>query len=130
MTDTATTERDFAAEPDDVWESLTTDDGFSSWSGAGSQIDPRPGGRIHTPDDATGRERAGAVETIDPGRHLRYRWWPTDDPDEVSTVDIEVTPIPSGTRVTIIERLALPSRAPRCSVLRHARLRVRSLVRT
>lgn len=115
MTDQVTLDREFDADPDDVWEALTTDEGFSSWSGAGSAIDPRPGGPVSTPDDATGRERIGAVESVEDGRRLRYRWWPVDDPDAVSTVDIEITPLSPGTRVTIVEKLALPMGAPQCS---------------
>lgn len=111
-TDAAVTfEHDVPADPDTVWRSLTTDEGFSSWSGEGSRIDPRPGGRVDTPDTASGRTRAGAVEHVDEHRNLRYRWWPTDDPDMVSTVDITLEPSAVGTRLVVIERRMLPTGA-------------------
>jgi uncharacterized protein YndB with AHSA1/START domain len=99
----------FTTESETLWETLTTDAGFSIWSGPGSRIDPQPGGLIQTPDRATGQPRVGVVEEIDAGRHLRYRWWPEDDPDLVSTVDITLQPSPGETRLIITERLALPA---------------------
>lgn len=102
---TVTTERTIAADPEAVWDALTTDDGFAAWNGEGATIQPFPGGRIDT------AERSGAVEQVDPPTDLRYRWWPIDDPDQVSTVDVTVEPADEGATVIVIERLVLPPTA-------------------
>lgn len=111
---TVTTEHELPASPADVWELLTTDEGFASWSGEGASIDPTPGGPISTPDDATGVPRVGAVEEAEPTERLRYRWWPVDEPDLVSVVEVEFSAMPNGTRLVITERLALPMDATAC----------------
>ena len=109
MTDdrTVTTERTIAADPDVVWEAFTTDEGFAVWNGEGATIDPVPGGAIETPDSGPEPARVGAVEQVDAPSALRYRWWPVDEPDEVSTVEVVLSPATGGTTVTITERLVL-----------------------
>ena len=103
MTDrTVSTERTIAADPEAVWDALTTDDGFAAWNGEGATIEAFPGGRIDTAD------RTGAVESVDAPTDLRYRWWPVDDPDRVSTVEVTVEPAEEGATVIVIERLVLP----------------------
>lgn len=103
MTDrTVTTERTIAADPETVWDALTTDDGFAAWNGEGATIEPFPGGRVDTV------ERVGAVERVDAPTDLRYRWWPIDEPDQVSTVELTVEPADEGATVIVIERLVLP----------------------
>ena len=99
---TVTTERTIAADPEAVWDALTTDDGFAAWNGEGATIEPFPGGRVDTP------ERSGAVEFVDRPTDLHYRWWPDEDPDQVSTVELTVEPAVEGATVIVIERLVLP----------------------
>ncbi|MEO0492867.1 MAG: SRPBCC domain-containing protein [Actinomycetota bacterium] len=112
-TRTVTRERTIAADPDDVWEAITADDGL------GAAIDPVPGGRVDGDDPVTGVRRVGAVEHVEVPRDLRYRWWPVDDPDQVSTVDISLTPADEGTTITVTEHLVLaPTFAPRMSAQR------------
>lgn len=103
---TITTERSIAADPEAVWEALTTDDGFAAWNGEGATIEPFPGGRIET------RERSGAVESVEPPIGLRYRWWPDSEPDQVSTVEVTVEPTDDGATVIVVERLVLPPTGP------------------
>lgn len=110
---TVTRERTVPAEPDEVWEAITADDGL------GTSIDPVPGGQVEGDDPVTGVRRIGAVEHVEAPSGLRYRWWPVDDPDQVSTVDITLTPSDDGTTITVIERLVLaPTFAPRMSARR------------
>lgn len=100
-TRTVTRERTIPAEPDEVWEAITDDDGL------GPSIDAVPGGRVDDDDPVTGVRRIGAVEHVEAPSDLRYRWWPVDDPDQVSTVDITLTPADEGTVITVIEHLVL-----------------------
>lgn len=97
---TVTRERTVTADPDEVWEAITEDDGL------GATIDPVPGGTVESvePD---GADRVGAVEIVTAPSHLRYRWWPQNDPDRVSTVDITLEPAEVGTVITVIEHLVL-----------------------
>jgi uncharacterized protein YndB with AHSA1/START domain len=95
---------DLEADVVTVWEALTTDAGFAAWMGAGATIDAEPGGDLIAPDPVGGAERLGRVESVDNHRELRYRWWPADDPDAASSVTIELEPLDTGTRVTVVER--------------------------
>ena len=110
---TVTRERTVPADPDEVWDAITEDDGL------GASIDPVPGGLVesHEPDSP---ERVGAVEEVEAPSRLRYRWWPVDDPDQVSTVDITLEPDVHGTVITVIEQLVLAPTtiAPQASVRR------------
>lgn len=107
-TPTATTEIDVDADPCDVWDTLSTDEGIAAWLGEGASIDPTPGGAIHAPDPVTGIEREGTVESIEPDHQLRYRWWPVTDPGSPSSVTIDVVPQETGTRIIVVERPEIP----------------------
>ena len=63
--------------PERLWEALTDPDQVAGGSGLGSSGSSNPAApaRFHGDD---GRDRAGRVEAVRPGRHLRFRWWPTD----------------------------------------------------
>ena len=98
---TVTRERTIAADPDEVWEAITADDGL------GASIDPVPGGQVDGDDPVTGVRKVGAVEHVEAPSDLRYRWWPVDEPDRVSTVDITLVPAGEGTTITVIEHLVL-----------------------
>lgn len=106
---TVTRTRTLLADPDEVWEAITDD-------GLGVSIDPVPGGKVNGDDPVTGERRIGAIERVDAPNDLRFRWWPIDEPDRVSTVDITLTPTTAGTTVTVTERLVLnPDLTPRMS---------------
>ena len=50
-----------------------------------------------------GGERHGVVEEVDAPRRLRFVWYePPDGPP--TSVEIEVTPIRDGSRISVIER--------------------------
>jgi len=102
---------DLDADVTTVWEALTTDTGFAAWMGEGASIDAEPGGDLSAPDPVGGAERLGRVDSIDEDRELRYRWWPASDPDAASSVTIELEPLESGTRVTVVERPIVVSTA-------------------
>ncbi len=63
--------------PERLWAALTDPDEMVGWFGARVewQLEPGSPARFHGDD---GRDRAGRVEVVRPGRHLRFRWWPTD----------------------------------------------------
>ncbi len=101
------------AEADRVWTALTTDDGLSAWFGPGSTIDPREGGRITTPDIATGTPRTGRVTVARPGERLEFTWWPDDQPADRTAVTITLQPSELGashlTLARVVEARPLPA---------------------
>jgi uncharacterized protein YndB with AHSA1/START domain len=102
--------------PERLWAALTDPDEVSGWFGARVewQLEPGSPARFYGDD---GRDRAGRVVVVRPGRHLRFRWWPTDrrplSPDapepppganDVSEVSYLLEPVPGGTRLTVQEQ--------------------------
>jgi uncharacterized protein YndB with AHSA1/START domain len=85
-----------------VWEAITDPAALEDWFGASVEWDLRPGGRaaFHEPDG----DREGQVDEVEPGRRLSFRWWPTDNGDDVSEVAYELRPEDDGTLLTITER--------------------------
>lgn len=85
------------ADPDEVWESIVNGDLAEEWMGV--RVDPRRGGVVTVPD----REVIGTVEDVVPGRSITWSWREVDgDPSQVT---IEIAPLDTGARVTIVERL-------------------------
>lgn len=93
-------------EADEVWEALVDDELLSDWLGDDVSLDPEPGGVLDVREG--GEHRVGVVERVEPGRHLGLRWWPESRPDETSEVDLVLVPVTTGTRLTVIERRAVP----------------------
>jgi uncharacterized protein YndB with AHSA1/START domain len=101
--------------PGRLWEALTEPDQLAGWFGGRMEWDLRPGGAARFRGD-DGTERVGRIETVRPGRHLRFVWWPAGDKhgasaakgesagDEVSEVSYLLEQLDEGTRLTIQER--------------------------
>jgi uncharacterized protein YndB with AHSA1/START domain len=103
--------------PERLWAALTDPEQMIGWFGARVewQLEPGSPARFHGDD---GHDRAGRVEVVRPGRHLRFRWWPnpqggaTVAPDvadggeeaEVTEVSYVLEPVPGGTRLTVQEQ--------------------------
>ena len=101
--------------PEEIWEQLTSPDGFEQWMGPGSTIDPEPGGELIAADPESGEPKVGRVLEVDPIRRLRWAWRPLgEDPDEGEATEVLVdlepttTPLPGsrnpGTIITVTER--------------------------
>jgi uncharacterized protein YndB with AHSA1/START domain len=88
---------DVPAPPEEVWERIVDGDLAEEWMGI--RLEPRPGGVVDVPD----REMIGTVEEVIPGESITWSWREIEaDPSQVT---ITIVPIPTGTRVTITERL-------------------------
>ena len=82
--DEETTRRiDIAAEPEEVWEALTTDEGRDRWL-----------------EEASDREIV--VESEDAPHRLVWWWWRGEEPP--TRVEFLVLPVETGTRVVVTER--------------------------
>ena len=88
----------------DVWRALTEPELLADWLDV-VQLDLRPGGDgvIVEPDGAVRRAR---VDEVDPARRLALVWWPEDGSGPASTVELELEPTPTGTRVVVTETVA------------------------
>ena len=106
--DHASTSADIEADPEEVWEALTTDDGLATWFGEGSVIGEEPGDSLYVVDPVTGRPKTGVVETVVPEEQIDFTWWPLGEPDDASHVSITLEPNDGRTQVTVTERPLRP----------------------
>jgi uncharacterized protein YndB with AHSA1/START domain len=103
------------ATVEDVWRSLVDPDELAAWFDAEVDFDARPGGAAtFRTDDGV---RIGVVEEVEVGRRLAYRWWPEENRQAATTVTFTIDPVPSGTRLVVVEAFASagPSRAVACN---------------
>jgi uncharacterized protein YndB with AHSA1/START domain len=96
------------ARPATVFEFFTNDQDWAAWWGAGSSIDPRPGGRllIRYPN---GIEAAGEVLELRPPERIAFTYGfvsGTPIPAGASRVTIRLEPHPAGTMVQLTHELA------------------------
>ena len=102
------------ASTERVWEAITDTEQIPRWFGGSMDWALEPGGGISFRGE-DGEVRAGRVEEVRPGRHLRFVWWPVDPEEdgygEASEVTYVVEPVPGGTVLTVQETPVGPSRA-------------------
>ena len=98
----------FPSPADRLWEALTEPESVSGWFGADVEWDLKPGGRARFVSADEG-DRRGLIDDVSPGRHLRFRWWPESDEDEVSEVSYQLDPDDAGTRLKVTERRVAPA---------------------
>jgi uncharacterized protein YndB with AHSA1/START domain len=90
---------DLDAPAGQVWDAVCDPTGWLADSG---WLEVRPGGEGRLIDD--GVERAVAVDDVEEGSRLVYRWWrPEDGPSTASRVEITVVPTDGSTRLLIRE---------------------------
>ena len=65
------------------------------------RLEPRAGGVVEelAPDGT--RHAWGLVESLEPGRRLRFSWHPGREPESAQWVEVEFAPHPGGSRVTL-----------------------------
>jgi len=99
------------ARPETVFRFFEETELFAAWWGAGSSVDPRPGGPvlIRYPN---GVEASGEVVSIDPPREIVFTYgYASGDPfgPGASTVRLRLEPEPEGTRLELRHELADPA---------------------
>lgn len=88
--------------PERLWELLVDDDERAGWFGGPTTLEPVPGGAgVFTDPDGT--VRYATVEEVDEARRLSWTWWPGDADGPPSRVDIDLAPVPGGTRISVTE---------------------------
>jgi len=95
------------ADPERVYEAITTAKGLDAWFTAGAEVDARPGGYIMFrwkdwgPEKYTG-EDGGPVLEVDPPERFVFQWHP-DDPAYSTTVAFTFVKSENGTIVRLRE---------------------------
>ncbi len=99
-----------AASPETVWGFLVDPEKALTWWGTTMTLDPRPGGILRIQVGA-GNVASGEFVEVDPPRRLVYTWgWesggggPEVVPAGSSTVEIELVPDGTGTRLELVHR--------------------------
>lgn len=93
------------ASQEKVWTALTDPSEAEGWFGGRMDWELTPESPLHF-DDEDGSSRDGRIDMVRPGRYLRYRWWPSDEPESSTEVSYLLEPDEDGTRLTIQERSA------------------------
>lgn len=96
------------ADLDEVWEVLTDPDALGRWLGREVELELAPGaaGRVVDPD---GTVRQVLVTDVEDASRIAWHWWEDDGP--LTSVEITLSPTPSGTRVAVQEIYAVAPRA-------------------
>ncbi len=94
--------------PDEAWALVTDPDHLEQWFAPHVDLDLQEGGAALFRWDG-GHERRGVVEEVVRSERLVFRWRshgaPADDPRAAETrVEIELEPVPEGTRLIVRER--------------------------
>jgi uncharacterized protein YndB with AHSA1/START domain len=95
------------AEPEKVYDALTTGEGLDAWFTVGSEVDARPGGSITFrwkdwgPDKYTTEAIGPVLEAERPERFVFQ--WHSDTPDYFTTIEIDFEPVEEGTVVRLRE---------------------------
>jgi uncharacterized protein YndB with AHSA1/START domain len=101
---------DIEAEPEFVFQFLTTNEGMTAWMGQWADLDPEPGGLFAV--DIFGSPVRGEFLEVDPPHRVVVSWGyaGSDDlPPGLSRVAFILTPIETGTRVELLHT-GLPDR--------------------
>jgi len=96
------------ASPETVFRFFTDNERWSKWWGAGSTIDPRPGGAIYI-RHPNGVENSGEVLEIAPPQSISFTFgYPSGKPypPEASYVTITLAPAGAATRLSLHHDLA------------------------
>lgn len=92
------------ANPEKVFDAMTTAEGLDGWFTKGSSVDRRPGGQIifkwvdWGPDKVNNEAKCPIIEVKIPERFV-FKWWD----DYYTTVELDFEEVEEGTKVTVRE---------------------------
>ena len=93
-----------AARPETVFAYLVEPDKMVRWMGRTAELDPRPGGLYRIDYNGSDIVRGEFLE-VDPPRRVVFSWgWEepgSSTPPGSSTVEVTLTPVDGGTRLTL-----------------------------
>ena len=95
------------AQPERVYDALTTSEGLDAWFTTGAVVNAHPGGEIQFrwvswgPNQISSQDGGPVLEAIPPERFV-FQWYP-DLPEYATTVEINLVPKDGGTIVSLRE---------------------------
>lgn len=95
------------APPETVFRLLTDPVQYVRWKGKLAELEPRPGGKYRVEFASTKDIAAGKYVEVVPNRRVVFTWgWEGNDvvPPGSSTVEIDLTPVGTGTRLRLVHR--------------------------
>jgi uncharacterized protein YndB with AHSA1/START domain len=101
------------APPEAVFRLLTDPVQYVQWKGKLAELEPRPGGKFRVEFGGGKDIAAGKYVEVVPGRRVVFTWgWEGNEmvPPGSSTVEIDLVPEGSGTRLRLVHR-GLPQAA-------------------
>ncbi|MBI5089313.1 MAG: SRPBCC family protein [Actinobacteria bacterium] len=103
---------DLDVPADELWQLVADGERWTEWLTEESEVVVQPAQHGTVVDD-DGIERQVTIESVVPGERVRFAWWPSDRPDESSTVELVVAPLPwidgDRSRLSVIETYARAS---------------------
>jgi uncharacterized protein YndB with AHSA1/START domain len=100
-------EVELTAEPEEVWEALTSPERLEEWFANDVELDAIAGGDGVFRWDS-GEVRHATVTEVVEGERFAFRWWDEEAPGEPTLVTIAVEPLDIGSRVVVTETLPRP----------------------
>src|SRR3546814_16032724 len=98
------------AGTEEGWVLLARPDDIGRWVGGEVSVDAVPGTVGELVETDGGRRRV-AVDDVELGARITWRWWHDDAPESASGVEITLVPVDGGTRVTVVEQPLAPTGA-------------------
>jgi uncharacterized protein YndB with AHSA1/START domain len=102
---TVTRELDLEIGADELWNLVGDGTRWADWLVDAGDVEVVDGG-LGTVVDDEGTDRQVVVERVEPGRAVRFSWWPTGGPEQASTVELVVLPTHQGSRLLVTEVMA------------------------
>lgn len=93
----------------ELWRAVTEPEEAGEWLGGDLEWSVEVGAGISfTPHDrADGARRFGRVDEVDPGRHLRFTWWPAEGEEGPTEVTWTLEPGGDGGTLLTVEEAPL-----------------------
>ncbi len=93
-----------SASPNEVWTALTDPSRLSAWLGGDVDLEVVPGGRGLIRQH-NGEVRLVVVEEVIAPKRVVFRWWGVAGHSTTpATVELTLTELPEGTRLTVVEQ--------------------------
>jgi uncharacterized protein YndB with AHSA1/START domain len=97
-----TTDLDMAV--DELWQLISTADGWRGWLVDDAEIDVSPGSSGSASD--AGVRREVRIDHVNERRNVDFVWWQRDEPSSKSYVQLEIVELPTGgSRLNVTEQL-------------------------
>jgi uncharacterized protein YndB with AHSA1/START domain len=106
---------DLDMDVDELWQLISTAEGWRGWLVDEADIDVSAGSVGSTSD--AGVRRGVRIDHVRERRRVDFVWWQRDEPSSRSFVQLEVVELPSGgSRLNVTERLSVSNATASASV--------------